>query len=70
MATFFDPADSPYIASCLNLSVTVISLQQQWPLKPVPNCQNNLLTKVSFLATDEKTKNGQEIWSVWHIDAW
>ena len=45
---FFDPADSPYIASCLNLSVTATSVQQQWPLKQVLNCPNNLSTTASF----------------------
>ena len=41
-ATFFAPADSLYIDSCLNLSATATSLQQQRPLKRVPNSQNNL----------------------------
>ena len=41
-AIFFAPEDSPYIDSCLNLSATATSLQQQRPLKRVPNCQNNL----------------------------
>ena len=47
-ATFFVPADSPYIGSCLNLSTTATSLQQKRLLKRVPNCQNNLSTTASF----------------------
>ena len=63
-ATFFVPADSPYIGSCLNLSTTATSLQQQRLLKRVPNCQNNLSTTASFFSDWWKSQE----WS-WNLMA-
>ena len=47
-ATFFVSADSPYIDSCFNLSITATSLQRQLPLKCVPRRHNYLSTTASF----------------------
>ena len=47
-ATFFVSADSPYIDSCFNLSITATSLQRQRPLKCVPRRHNYLSTTARF----------------------
>ena len=54
----------PLYKGHLNLS----SPQPQWPLKCIPNCQNNLSATATFSATHEKVKNGHEIWSVRHVN--
>jgi len=47
-ATSLWSTNSPYINSCLNLSTMTTSLQWQWPLKCVPNCQDTLSTMAFF----------------------
>ena len=51
----------------LNLSITATSLQWQQPQQHVLNCQNNLNNSQFFSATDEKVKNGREIWSLCNL---
>ena len=67
-ATFFVPADSPYIGSCLNLSTTATSLQQKRLLKRVPNCQNNLSTTASFFS--DWWKSQEWSWNLIRMERW
>ena len=48
-----------------DLSIMATSRQSQWPLKRIPNDQffHRLTSE-----TDEKVKNGHEIWFVWRYD--
>ena len=48
-----------------DLSIMATSQQRQWPLKRIPNDQffQRLTSE-----TDEKVKNGHEIWFVWLFD--
>ena len=61
---FFVPADSPYIDTCLNLSTTATPTKARPQLTAKINCRQRPV----FLDTDEKVKNGRDIWSVWRVD--
>ena len=69
---FFVTAGSPYFDSCSNLSVTATSLQEQLILPPkrVPNCKKTINNGQFLQSTDEKVKNGHEIWSIWRVSLW
>ena len=67
----FVPADSSYIASCLNLFTTATSLQQQRPLKRVPKVRPRQ-QPVFFPATDTEEEKRHLIrmaWRWWLIAA-
>ena len=57
---FFVPADSPYIDSYNGNG------NGQWSVSPTAKITSR--QRPVFSATDEKVKNGHEIWSVWHVD--
>ena len=56
----------PFFLSWLTVhAMAFVQTFLQRPLQHVPNCQNNLPTTAIFFS-DEKVKDGQEIWSLWH----